>query len=99
MTAHELPIPGPAQFEPSARELVRVWAAGGAQHVTLATGLWKDPAAWGILLADLAQQVAAAYEKTQGFAREDVLLRIREALNAEWDHSTDAPGPLSPREK
>lgn len=47
---HELPIPGPAQRDDSAQEIVRVWAAAGAQHVALATGLWHDPAAWGILL-------------------------------------------------
>lgn len=70
-------------------ELVRVWAAGGAQHVALAAGLWQDPAAWGIVLADLARHVSRAYEQTQGVSQVDVLKRIREALDAEWGHPTD----------
>jgi hypothetical protein len=91
MTRHELPIPGPAERDDSARELIRVWAAAGAQHVTLATGLWRDPAAWGIVLADLARHVARAYEQTQGMAQNEVLKRIRAAFEAEWGHPTDTP--------
>jgi hypothetical protein len=88
---HELPIPGPAQQDDSARELVRVWAAAGAQHVALATGLWKDPAAWGIVLADLARHVARAYEETEGMPQPQVLKRIRDGFEAEWGHPTDEP--------
>jgi hypothetical protein len=59
-----LPIPEPALADPGARELLRVWAARGAQHVSIATGLWKDPGAWGIALVDLAPHIARAYELT-----------------------------------
>jgi hypothetical protein len=62
----ELPIPELALGDDNARELVRVWAAHGAQHVSLATGLWKDPAAWGIMLVDLARHVAKAYQSAGG---------------------------------
>jgi hypothetical protein len=88
---HELPIPDSAQQDPSARELVRVWAARGAQHVTLATGLWRDPGTWGIVLADLARHVARAYEQTGAVESGKALDRIREAFEAEWSHPTDEP--------
>ncbi len=68
-----------------------MWAAGGAQHVTFATGLWRDPATWGLVLADLARHLARAYEQTQGMSPNDVLQRIRAGFEAEWEHPTDEP--------
>jgi Domain of unknown function (DUF5076) len=91
MHAKELPIPSAAKTDARARELLRVWAAQGKQHVSLATDLWHDPAAWGIMLVDLAKHVAAAYQQTTGKDFVDVLTRIREGLDAEWDTATDEP--------
>jgi hypothetical protein len=62
--SNELPIPPAALTDDRARELVRVWASGGSQHVSLATGLWSDPAACGIMLVDLARHLARAYEQS-----------------------------------
>lgn len=87
----ELPIPPAAKFHASSRELARVWAADGEQHVSLEVGLWADPAAWGMLLVDLAKHVANAYEQTQGRDASEVLARIREAFEAEWQTPTDSP--------
>lgn len=87
----ELPVPPAARVDPAARELVRVWAAGGVQHVSLEIGLWPDPAAWGLLLVDLARHVANAYERTQGQHASDVLARIKEAFDTEWEAPTDSP--------
>lgn len=87
----ELPIPDAALRDGAARELVRVWAAEGAQHVALTVGPWKDPAAWGIALADLARHVARAYEQVDGTPKERVLERVREAFEAEGAHPTDDP--------
>lgn len=89
MPRHELPVPEAAETDANARELVRVWAAHGAQHVTLATGLWRDPAAWGIMLVDLARHVAAAYRENSGLNPAETLERIRQGFAAEWDHPTD----------
>ena len=86
---HELPIPPAALEDLKARELVRVWAASGKQHLSLATGLWDDPAAWGVMLVDLARHVARAYEHSQGLDRERALARIREGIDAEWLVDTD----------
>jgi hypothetical protein len=91
MNRHELPVPGAAQEDDNARELVRVWAAAGAQHFAIATGLWKDPADWGITLVDLARHIARAYAQTKGVQEEHVLRRIRAGFDAEWSSPTDEP--------
>ena len=85
----ELPVPPEADIDPNARELCRVWAASGKQHLSIATGLWPDPAAWGILLVDLARHIARAYEQTDGLRQDDTLARIRSGIDAEWSHNTD----------
>lgn len=87
----ELPIPPTAQSDGRAIELARVWAAGGKQHVSLATRLWNDPSAWGIMLVDLARHVANAYRQTQGLDPTDVLDRIKAGFDAEWSVATDKP--------
>jgi hypothetical protein len=79
-----LPIPAPALADPAAVELARVWVAGGDQHVSLAVGVWEDPAAWGIMLVDLARHVAQAYAQDQGGDVDQILSRVREGFDAEW---------------
>jgi hypothetical protein len=89
--SRELPIPSAAESDAKAVELARVWAAGGGQHVSLATGLWNDPAAWGIMLVDLARHVADAYEQTQALDSAETLNRIKCGFDAEWESATDKP--------
>jgi hypothetical protein len=91
MHPKELPIPEAAATSDNARELTRVWAANGAMHLSLATGLWKDPATWGIVLVDLARHVARAYEQTTGTPAADTLKRIFEGFEAERSKPTDSP--------
>jgi hypothetical protein len=87
----ELPIPSAASRDNRAIELARIWAAGGKQHVSLATGIWDDPAAWGIMLVDLAKHVANAYAQTTGAMESETLQRIKEGFDAEWNTATDRP--------
>ncbi|RRA48862.1 DUF5076 domain-containing protein [Acidipila sp. EB88] len=87
--AKQLLIPEDARQDPKAFELLRVWVADGAQHVSLRAGIWEDPAAWGMMLADLAGHIANSYEQGAGLDREEVLDRIRESLEHEWNSSTD----------
>lgn len=75
----------------SAFELVRVWVADGGQHVSVATGVWEDPAAWGIMLVDLARHIANAYAETKGVRQAAILERIKEGFDAEWSAPTDEP--------
>jgi hypothetical protein len=44
----QLLVPEAAKQDPKSFELLRVWVANKAQHVSLRTAVWKDPAAWGI---------------------------------------------------
>lgn len=92
MKTHESELPVPATLDQAekAMEIARVWIVDGDQHVVLSRSLWPDPAAWGLMLVDLARHVAVAYE-AQGDDRLAVLQRIREALEAEWSHPTDKP--------
>lgn len=84
-----LPVPPAVRTASNAMEMARIWLADGDQHVVLSPNLWKDPAAWGLMLVDLARHVASAYE-SQGHDRAAVLQRIREAFEAEWGHPTDS---------
>jgi hypothetical protein len=86
-----LTIPPDAAKDTKAVELARVWAAGGKQHVALRADVWSDPAAWGIMLADLARHVARALEQTQGQPQAKTLARIRAGFDAEWTSPTDRP--------
>lgn len=88
---NELPVPPVAEADNLARELVRVWAAGGRQCVSIEIGLWSDPAAWGLLLVDLARHIANAYEQQDARDRRETLERIRTAFDAEWETPTDEP--------
>ncbi len=90
-TPGALLVPPIAQRDPKAIELARIWAAEGGQHVSLRPDAWEDPAAWGILLVDLAKHVANALHEQSGRDRADTLQRIRAGFDAEWDHATDEP--------
>jgi hypothetical protein len=89
---NELPIP-PAVTSSKKKtfEIARIWAADGKQHVSLATELWQDPASWGLMLVDLARHVANAYEQSEGRDPMEVLARIKDGFDAEWDNPTDTP--------
>jgi hypothetical protein len=47
--------PPAASRDKASFELLRVWVAEQGQHVSLRSGAWEDPFAWGIVLADLAR--------------------------------------------
>ena len=84
-------VPDAARQDPKSFELVRVWVANKTQHVSLRTAVWKDPASWGIMLADLARHVANSYHQDAGLDRVKTLRRIKEALDAELGSPTDEP--------
>ena len=91
-----LEIPPAVEGDPKATEIARIWAAHGKQHVHLRSGLWADAGNWGIMLVDLARHVANAYEEDGRGDYFEVLARIREIFDAEWDSPTDiARGKLT----
>lgn len=84
-----------SETQRSAVEVLRVWAApGNPQQLTLRT-TWKNPAAWGLLLADVAWHAAQAYA-SEGEAPQIVLSRIRESFEAEWKTRTGDPKDITP---
>ena len=72
-----LDMPHTAADDRNAVEIARIWAAHGRQHVHIRTGLWEDPAAWGIMLVDFARHIANAYEADGRGDYFDVLAKIR----------------------
>jgi Domain of unknown function (DUF5076) len=60
---NELLIPDAAERDPNSFELLRVWVANRGQQVSLRVGVWPDPAAWGVMLCDLMQHIANAYQQ------------------------------------
>ena len=85
----QLDPPPIANSDAHAQEVLRVWAAPGSpQQLTLRT-TWEDPGAWGLMLVDIANHAANAYEN-EGRDRKVVLARIRELLDIEWSYPTDA---------
>jgi uncharacterized protein DUF5076 len=84
----ELPAPTAAVEDARSFEIARVWMAGGAQHVRLRADVWPDPAAWGIVLAELARHVALAYHQREDHAIEDVLERVLAGFQSELEFPT-----------
>jgi hypothetical protein len=85
----ELLIPPIAEDDPRAIEVLRVWVAKGGQHVSINPFVWKDPEAWGIVLADLAGHLANAYMQEAGLDRQETLRKITDLLIAELENPTD----------
>jgi hypothetical protein len=81
---HELLIPPPVAGDQRARELLRAWASGGKQHISIDTKAWSDPGAWGIMLVDLAKHVANAYDQSGKMKSAAVLDRIKGHFDAMW---------------
>jgi hypothetical protein len=86
--SNELPIPEVVNDSADALEMARIWIVDGNQIVTLSPRLWTDPGAWGLMLVDLANHVAKAYE-ARGLNRSEALAAIQNAMHAEWSNPTD----------
>ena len=87
-----LAIPTAAERDRSSFEVLRVWIAEAGQHVTIHSGAWEDPFAWGIVLADLARHVALAHSlQSPAVDKEAFLNRMLEGFQAEIDDPTDEP--------
>jgi len=85
----ELPVPSAAATD--ATEIARVWVDGDQQHLTLRVDVWDDPAAWGVLFADIARHVASALQGEEGRDPAATLARIKLGFDAELQWPTDDP--------
>ena len=84
--------PPAATRDKASFELLRVLVAEQGQHVSLRSGTWEDPFAWGIVLADLARHIVHA-ESLQRKELDPVAFmeRMLEGFQAEIDSPTDEP--------
>jgi hypothetical protein len=88
--AKSLPVPRAVKKNRKAVEIVRIWTAKGVPHFVLRPDQWDDPAAWGILLADLARQVVSVHEaRTPGLDGGAMLERIRSGFEEEMASPTE----------
>jgi hypothetical protein len=72
-------------------ESTESWSAGHLRH-----DAWEDPAAWGLMLVDIARHVARAHGQ-EGEDEEEVFQRILAGFHAEIQLPTDTPrGELHP---
>jgi hypothetical protein len=83
-----LDIPPAASRDKASFEVLRVWIAEQGQHVSLRSGAWEDPFAWGIVLADLARHIALAHQIQHPETDLDAFV---ERLHAEIENPTDEP--------
>lgn len=93
-TANQLDIPPAAARDKASFEILRVWVAQQGQHVSLRSGAWEDPFAWGIVLADLARHIALAHKLDPAKPKSDpeqFLARLLEGFQAEIENPTDEP--------
>ncbi len=80
----QLAVPTAAAKDPAAFELLRVWIAGQAQQITLRPGIWQDPTAWGVMLADLARSIVQVHaENDEDLDTEAFLAAILEGFDTE----------------
>ena len=60
----QLAVPAAAQKDAASFELLRVWVAQQSQQISLRPGVWQDPAAWGVMLADLARNIVQVHAES-----------------------------------
>jgi len=83
-----LPIPSAAEMNAESTEVLRLWKVG--QQVILRHDAWEDPAAWGLMLVDIARHVARACAQERQ-DEEEVFQRILSGFCAEIEAPTDTP--------
>src|SRR5580693_2054534 len=89
-----LDIPPAASRDKASFEVLRVWIAEQGQHVSIRSGAWADPFAWGIVLADLARRIALAHQLHPPDHQTDpeaFVERLLEGFHAEIENPTDEP--------
>ena len=86
--------PPPSAHEKGGIEVLRAAVIDGGLHVTLRRA-FNDPKAWGILLADVARQVARVYAQEGDEAEDNVVERIRDAFSSEIDAPANS-GSIGP---
>ncbi len=85
----EIAAPPSASVDSQSFEVARLWIADGAPRVALRVDVWDDPAAWGLLLAEVARHVAVAYNQSAGHDATDALERVLIGFRTEFETAPD----------
>jgi hypothetical protein len=83
MNNRDLAVPDEVLLDANSVEVLRAWVANGRLVCALRPATWKDPAAWGVVLADTARHVANAIRDEIGGEPSAVLATISEMFNRE----------------
>ena len=95
----ELDIPPDALDAEDGFEILRVWAGGGAQHVTIRSSLVGGPVDFGYMLAHLCQHGANLYSQREERNRDEVLGEIRRGFDEQLhDNETSYTGGIGDKE-
>jgi hypothetical protein len=84
-----LKVPEFLASDARAEEVLSIWKSDGPQTVLVECDAWDDPAAWGLLLVDVARHVSKSFEQNKNIRKEDAFKRIMEGFNAELASPTD----------
>ena len=90
-----LVVPPAAQRDEQAVQMLSAWIAEKGLHCTINVGFWRaqerqEPAAWGILIADVMRHIANALRDQQGVAVDATMEQLLESLHRELDEPTSA---------
>ena len=89
----QLDIPAVALKDAASFELIRVWVAEQAQQISLRPGVWQEPSAWGVMLADLARSIVKVHaENNEDLAAEAFLAALLEGFDTEIESVLDEFG-------
>ena len=97
-----LVIPPAAQRDEGAVQMLSAWIAEKGLHCTMNVGMWRaqgrdEPAAWGILLADVVRHLANAIQTERGVSAEVTIDEIADSLREELNNPTSkATGEFHP---
>ncbi len=80
----QLAVPDAAQKDAASFELIRVWVAQQSQQISLRPGVWSEPAAWGVMLADLARNIVQVHvENDEDLDAEAFVAALLEGFDTE----------------
>ncbi|MGI4829242.1 MAG: DUF5076 domain-containing protein [Janthinobacterium lividum] len=89
----QLAIPSAAGKDAASFELLRVWIAQQSQQISLRPGIWQEPSAWGVMLADLARNIVQVHvEHDENLDSEAFLASLLEGFDNEIESVLDQFG-------
>lgn len=97
-----LVIPPAAQRDENAVQMLSAWIAERGLHCTMNVGMWEseghnEPAAWGVLLADVVRHLANAIQSERGVNAAATVEGIVDSLLEELNNPTSkASGEFHP---